>query len=747
MASKTTRPGNGKSKGVWVKKDSVKVTEQESGEPCVYDRNMFLKVYQAFSAAHSNSNPEASPDGLPEERVHMAPRECLTPEEVEADRRERSARSRRRRGSKELPDAHEHEDESETVETADPSLAQSHRGEAADAEKTEDGANSRITTVMLRNIPNQYKRDVLRERIEQKGFGGLFDFLYLPIDRNSGRNMGYAFINFRTPEACYRFFKAFNGAEAKQVLPGFRSSKICEVRPAEIQGMRPNFERMSGPNFLIHLAMHEDWQPLFLDENNERIPLPTVPVENPVATATREMLHRPPQLPMYTGGCRPIIAGFPGFLPMWPYMMPPLGIPGAYPVAPFSMGDDFSGEQVLSDLTDGLLGGEAGGRRNRRSRRGKAKDEKDDEEQEEGVKETETLEKETEEKGTEERETEEKETSCQQQELVTEAENKEEEPVAEKLPSAAETEKNNADPTESQQMRAAAPEFVPFSQLRPRVWPIVAPMHQAATLLALAAQHQAAHTAAMEAHRVMAAIAGAPRVPNTRATGSQGKVFSAIRKQVEFYFSKDNLCHDVFLRTMMDADGWVTLEELLNFPRLRQVARGWGGSSCAAAMASSKKVELSEDGLRVRVADPEMRAAFAALKEPHKEEEEEEEETEDPEGEGKEEEELDDDEVDGHEEDVEGEDQEDDAVKEAADPVAGNAPRANPVFAAAARKILGLGLLPEPQRQAAAVKVGVDKATRKSLKKDSKASSSSARCNARINQPRHEGRVRHAGGG
>merc|ERR1711988_1960162 len=40
-----------------------------------------------------------------------------------------------------------------------------------------DGAR---TTVMLRNLPNSYSRSMLLELIHAEGFGGSYDFVYLP---------------------------------------------------------------------------------------------------------------------------------------------------------------------------------------------------------------------------------------------------------------------------------------------------------------------------------------------------------------------------------------------------------------------------------------------------------------------------------------------------------------------------------------------------------------------------------------
>merc|ERR1712079_339271 len=39
------------------------------------------------------------------------------------------------------------------------------------------------TSVMVRNLPNNYTRGMLVELFESEGFGGMFDFLHLPIYR------------------------------------------------------------------------------------------------------------------------------------------------------------------------------------------------------------------------------------------------------------------------------------------------------------------------------------------------------------------------------------------------------------------------------------------------------------------------------------------------------------------------------------------------------------------------------------
>eukprot|EP00933_Yihiella_yeosuensis_P038046 TRINITY_DN32015_c0_g1_i1.p1 TRINITY_DN32015_c0_g1~~TRINITY_DN32015_c0_g1_i1.p1 ORF type:complete len:793 (-),score=216.30 TRINITY_DN32015_c0_g1_i1:145-2523(-) len=131
------------------------------------------------------------------------------------------------------------------------------------------------TTVMLRNIPNRYTREMLCERLDQ-GYKAQYDFVYLPIDFTTKCNVGYAFINFRAPIAASRFMQEFHGAKTKQVLPGFGSSKVCEVSYARVQGRDQNMANLQDEKFMDKLVERPEWQPLFLDDEGKEIPYSTV---------------------------------------------------------------------------------------------------------------------------------------------------------------------------------------------------------------------------------------------------------------------------------------------------------------------------------------------------------------------------------------------------------------------------------------------------------------------------------------
>lgn len=136
-----------------------------------------------------------------------------------------------------------------------------------------------FTTVMLRNIPNKYTREMLITQLNTD-FNGLYDFMYLPIDFKNKCNVGYGFINFRTPEVCERFIDSFHGVDVRQCLPGLNSKKIVEVTPARVQGLSENVRRLRNSPVMNQLVEHPEWMPLLFNEHGieEPFPMPDQPL-------------------------------------------------------------------------------------------------------------------------------------------------------------------------------------------------------------------------------------------------------------------------------------------------------------------------------------------------------------------------------------------------------------------------------------------------------------------------------------
>lgn len=87
------------------------------------------------------------------------------------------------------------------------------------------------TTLMIKNIPNRYTKDMMLEMIDAK-FKDEYNFFYLPIDFDNNCNVGYAFLNFIELDSIKEFYLEFN----KKTWPHFKSDKIAEITYARIQG-------------------------------------------------------------------------------------------------------------------------------------------------------------------------------------------------------------------------------------------------------------------------------------------------------------------------------------------------------------------------------------------------------------------------------------------------------------------------------------------------------------------------------
>jgi len=139
------------------------------------------------------------------------------------------------------------------------------------------------TTAMLRNIPNKYTRDGLVERLHEAGYRGELDFIYLPIDFKNKCGVGYAFLNFRTPEACARFGGEYHLCNSRDKLPGYNSKKVCEVSAARFQGCDENVRRLQASSVMAELIANPEWLPKLLDENGEDVDFPLTDMSNEAA--------------------------------------------------------------------------------------------------------------------------------------------------------------------------------------------------------------------------------------------------------------------------------------------------------------------------------------------------------------------------------------------------------------------------------------------------------------------------------
>merc|ERR1711988_2058919 len=127
-----------------------------------------------------------------------------------------------------------------------------------------------LTTVMWRNIPNNYTRDSLLQLINLHGFSGKYDFFYAPADFSNDALVGYAFINFVSSEAANDFYDRFEGFTDWSL----RSDKVSEVTWSKpLQGLEGHIERYRNSP-VMHPDVADDKKPLLFSQG-ERIDFPS----------------------------------------------------------------------------------------------------------------------------------------------------------------------------------------------------------------------------------------------------------------------------------------------------------------------------------------------------------------------------------------------------------------------------------------------------------------------------------------
>ncbi len=69
-----------------------------------------------------------------------------------------------------------------------------------------------ITTLSINHIPIDLGKEDLLALLDETGFEGHYDYLYLPCNYREGTNRGHAFVNLCTPDDAKHFFAVWHGA-------------------------------------------------------------------------------------------------------------------------------------------------------------------------------------------------------------------------------------------------------------------------------------------------------------------------------------------------------------------------------------------------------------------------------------------------------------------------------------------------------------------------------------------------------
>jgi hypothetical protein len=129
-------------------------------------------------------------------------------------------------------------------------------------------SDSSGTTVVVRNIPNRFSHESLAAVLDARGFSGVYDLIYVPIDFATGVSFGYAFVNLTTVDETERFIASFNGFRW-----GGASKKVCSVVRCD-DGESPS-ERVERYRNLpaMHSSMPDSFKPAMYS-GGQRVPFP-----------------------------------------------------------------------------------------------------------------------------------------------------------------------------------------------------------------------------------------------------------------------------------------------------------------------------------------------------------------------------------------------------------------------------------------------------------------------------------------
>jgi len=125
-------------------------------------------------------------------------------------------------------------------------------------------ADANITTLMIQNLSRHISQRDLIAELDNRGFAGLYDFCHLPMSFDTGRNKGFAFINFVSVEVAHSFQAAFH----ESYMWGTESlEKALRVVPAEVQGFEANAAKARSKK--MQRVRNEHFKPMLAAAGDE----------------------------------------------------------------------------------------------------------------------------------------------------------------------------------------------------------------------------------------------------------------------------------------------------------------------------------------------------------------------------------------------------------------------------------------------------------------------------------------------
>jgi len=129
-----------------------------------------------------------------------------------------------------------------------------------------------FTTLMIRNLPHYIKQMDLLAELDENGFEGAYDFLYMPANFCSGHGKGYAFLNFIHKADARRFVSEWH----KSLRFGAgRDRGGLSISVAAVQGREANIKKWDVPR--MRRVKNPDFRPLIAVKPADGAPSMLVP--------------------------------------------------------------------------------------------------------------------------------------------------------------------------------------------------------------------------------------------------------------------------------------------------------------------------------------------------------------------------------------------------------------------------------------------------------------------------------------
>jgi hypothetical protein len=130
------------------------------------------------------------------------------------------------------------------------------------------GDQQDLTTMIIRNVVGHCTRDMLIAFMDEHGFKGKYNLLYLPRCFASQRCFHYAFVNFVSEEVAVDFQACLHGYGDTELF----GENVADISLSQCQGLEANIAKYRNSS-VMHHSVPNECRPL-LFQNGHVVPFP-----------------------------------------------------------------------------------------------------------------------------------------------------------------------------------------------------------------------------------------------------------------------------------------------------------------------------------------------------------------------------------------------------------------------------------------------------------------------------------------